>query len=77
MPLWPTTITTITIITTKQKIDILLTNLPPWTSEAKTHGKAKKHLKVNLDFIISWEKKEKRGRGRGRLVCPKVACSDV
>ena len=45
MPLWPTTITTITIIPTKQKIDILLTNLPPWTSEAKTHGKAKETLR--------------------------------
>ena len=32
-----------------------------WTSEAKIHGKAYKHLKVNLDFIISGKKKEKRG----------------
>ena len=46
----------------KTKIDIFINNLNPCTSEAKTHGKAYQHLKVNLDFIIPGEKKEKWGR---------------
>ena len=59
MSLWLTTV--ITVISNKTKIDILIGKINPWTSEAKTHGKAYKHLKVNLDFINSGEKKWRKG----------------
>ena len=49
-----------TQITTKQKL-IYKKQTAPWTSEAKTHGKAYKHLKVNLDFIISGKEKREKG----------------
>ena len=65
MPLWLTTV--ITVISNKTKIDILIGKINPGTSEVKAHGKAYKHLKVNLDFFNSGEKKRKGGRCRYAL----------
>ena len=54
MPLWQTTV--------QQNENRYIDNkLILWTSEAKIHGKAYKHLKVNLDFFNSGEKREKGG----------------